>query len=92
MYHCDVIYKCILLCIIMILCVIWINPLIRNGFVFSVDANLSYSQRVSINVNFDDTKSTIITAGDPVIIETNSESDSSGNQKYPGWLDFDAEL
>ena len=62
------------------------------GFVFSVDANFSYSQRVGINVNFDDTKSTIITAGDPVIIETNSDSDSSGNQKYPGWLDFDAEL
>ena len=37
LYHCDVIYKCILLCIIMILRVIWINPLIRNGFVFSVD-------------------------------------------------------
>ena len=62
------------------------------GFVFSVDANFSYSQRVGINVNFDDTKSTIITAGDPVTIETNYESDSSGNQKYPGWLDFDAEL
>lgn len=62
------------------------------GFVFSVDANFSYSQRVSINVNFDDTKSTTITAGDPVTIKTNSDSDSSGNQKYPGWLDFDAEL
>lgn len=62
------------------------------GFVFSVDANFSYSQRVGINVNFDDTKSTSITAGDPVIIKTNSDSDSSGNQKYPGWLDFDAEL
>ena len=37
LYHCDVIYKCILLCITMILCVNWINVLIRNGFVFSVD-------------------------------------------------------
>lgn len=37
LYHCDVIYKRILLCIIVILCVVVINPLLGNGFVFSVD-------------------------------------------------------
>lgn len=62
------------------------------GLVFSVDANSSYSQRVSINVNLDNTKSTDITAGAPVVIKTNTDSDSSGNQRYPSWLDFDAEL
>lgn len=47
---------------------------------------------VSDNWSTIEPKSTDITAGDPVIIKTNTDSDSSGNRKYPGWLDFDAEL
>ena len=62
------------------------------GAEFAINSTFSSPSNVEISVTLDSSKTVTISAGDSMMIGTNPDSDSSGNQKYPGWLDFDAEI
>ena len=62
------------------------------GAEFAINSTFSSPSNVEISVTVDSSKAVTISAGDNMMICTNYDSDSSGNQKYPGWLDFDAEI
>ena len=62
------------------------------GAEFAINSTFSSPSNVEISVTLDSSKAVTISAGDNMMICTNYDSDSSGNQKYPGWLDFDAEI
>ena len=62
------------------------------GTTFAVDGLYSSPSNVHICVELDSSKTVNISVGDSVALYTNPDVNSDGSQKYPGWLDFDAEL
>ena len=62
------------------------------GTTFAVDSLYSSPSNVDICVELDSSKTVNISEGDSVALSTNPDLNSGGSQKYPGWLDFDAEL
>ena len=62
------------------------------GTTFAVDGSYSSPSNVDVCVELDSSKTVTISEGDSVVLYTNNDLNSAGSQKYPGWLDFDAEI